>query len=143
MTDNLTFELLSTKDIAAMAVLGKEYNQKLTIHIIEGYLREMFSFGNYYCFGALQNEKLVGFASGWITIKFNTGKELALDNVVISHLAQSQEFGIRFFAFIELWAKENGCKVVEIDSRLHNPPIHKFLINLDYSIAGFHFQKLI
>ncbi len=126
-----------------MSLLGKEYNQKLTIHIIEGYLKELFSFNNYHCFGVFLNGKMIGFASGWITIKFNSGRQLELDNVIVDPSNQSQDLGSSFLAFIEDWAKKNNCKGVELDTLTQSSRAHKFLINLDYSIVGFHFQKLI
>ncbi|WP_207534064.1 GNAT family N-acetyltransferase [Desertivirga arenae] len=143
MSEDLTFDILAENHIGSMALLGKEYNQKLTIRIIEEYLKELFSFNNYHCFGVFLNTELIGFASGWITIKFNSGRQLELDNVIIDPSNQSRDLGVRFFAFIETWAKKNNCKGVELDTYPQNSRVHKFLLNQEYSIVGFHFQKSI
>ena len=141
--DDFKFEMLSQKNIPEIAMLGKEYNPKLTIMILEEYLKQMFSFNNYYCFGIFTGEKLMGFLSGWLTVKFDSGKLLEVDNAIMSPAMQSKDFGVKFLAFIEAWAKKNSCKAIELNVYAQNTRAHKFLLNLDYAIVGFHFQKII
>jgi len=143
MEDGFEFKVLALNDVPEIAMLGKEYNPKLTIMILEQYLQQMFSFNNYSCFGAYVNNKLIGFLSGWITIKFTTGKLLEIDNVVIDPVIQTKDFGIKFFAYIESWAKRNNCKAIEIDTFSQSSTAQRFLLNLDYTIIGFHFHKVI
>jgi GNAT superfamily N-acetyltransferase len=143
MKQNLSFEILTEKNIPEIAILGKQANEKLTIAQIENYSKEMFLFPNYLCFGAFINGKLVGISSGWITVRFYCGKQLEVDNVIVDHRYQSKGIGKHFFEYIDNWAKSNDFQTIELNAYTHNAKAHKFYFNLDYKIIGFHFQKNI
>ncbi len=44
---------------------------------------------------------------------------------------------------IELWAKNNDCKTIELNTYVQNEKSHKFYFNQGFHILGFHFQKYI
>jgi len=141
MKENLTFKLLTEESIHEITVLGKQLNPKLTLEEIRNYLKEMFEFSNYYCFGIFLEENLIGVSSGWVTVRLYSGKQLEVDNVIIDNDIQSKGYGSVFFEFIEDWAKENGCKTIELNTYVKNSKSHKFYYNMGYSILGFHFWK--
>ncbi len=143
MQEELTFAVLTEKDIPEISILGQQLNPQLSLEQIQGYLQEMFQFSTYNCFGLYQNQKLVGISSGWITIRLYSAKQLEVDNVIIDNTLQSRGLGKFFFEFIENWAKQNGCKTIELNTYTQNSKSHKFYFNLGYSIIGFHFQKRI
>ncbi|HEY0262839.1 MAG TPA: GNAT family N-acetyltransferase [Chitinophagales bacterium] len=141
MNADLRFEILTEKYIAEIAVLGWQLNPKLSTEQLEQYLKEMFLFPTYRCFGVFQNNKLVGISSGWITVRFYSGKQLEVDNVVIDSEIQSKGIGAKFFEYIEDWAKKNDCKNVELNAYVSNAKAHKFYFRNGYWIMGFHFVK--
>lgn len=143
MKEELTFEILTEKNIAEISVLGQQINSKLTLEQIQKFLNEMFSLPTYKCFGLYLDKKLVGISSGWITVRFYSGRQLEVDNVVIDNSLQSKGLGKQFFDFIENWAKQNGCEAIELNTYVQNSKSHKFYFNLGYSILGFHFWKQI
>ena len=143
MKEELTFEILTVENIAEISVLGKQLNPKMTLEQIQNLLKEMFTLPTYRCFGLFLNKKLVGISSGWITVRFYSGKQLEVDNVIIDNSLQSNGFGKQFFDFIENWAKENSCETIELNTYVQNSKSHKFYFNLGYSILGFHFWKHI
>ena len=143
MKEELTFEILTVENIAEISVLGKQLNPKMTLEQIQNLLKEMFTLSTYRCFGLFLNKKLVGISSGWITVRFYSGKQLEVDNVTIENSLQSKGLGKQFFDFIENWAKENGCETIELNTYVQNSKSHKFYFNLGYSILGFHFWKHI
>jgi GNAT superfamily N-acetyltransferase len=143
MREELTFEILTEKDISEISVLGQQINPKLTLEQIQEYLIEMFSLSTYKCFGLFLDKKLVGVSSGWVTVRFYSGRQLEVDNVVVDNSLQSKGLGKQFFDFIENWAKQNGCETIELNTYLQNSKSHKFYFNLGYSILGFHFWKQI
>ena len=143
MKEELTFEILTVENIAEISVLGQQLNPKMTLEQIQNLLKEMFTLSTYRCFGLFLNKKLVGISSGWITVRFYSGKQLEVDNVTIENSLQSKGLGKQFFDFIENWAKENGCETIELNTYVQNSKSHKFYFNLGYSILGFHFWKHI
>lgn len=143
MNEKIEFKILSIKELNEISVLGQQLNSKLTLEQIQLYLSQMFEQPNYICFGVYLNEKLIGISSGWTTVRFYSGKQLEVDNVIIDSHVQSKGIGKQFFQFIENWAKENDYKTIELNTYVQNSKSHKFYFNLGYSILGFHFWKNI
>lgn len=143
MNEKIEFKILSIKELNEISVLGQQLNSKLTLEQIQLYLNQMFGQPNYICFGVFLNEKLIGISSGWTTVRFYSGKQLEVDNVIIDSNVQSKGIGKQFFQFIENWAKENDYKTIELNTYVQNSKSHKFYFNLGFSILGFHFWKNI
>lgn len=143
MSNKLSFEILTNTNIREIAILGQQLNPKLTLEQFHKYLNEMFAFPTYTCFGLYLEEKLIGISSGWTTVRFYSGKQLEVDNVVIDDSLQSNGYGKQFFDFIENWAIKNDFQTVELNTYVQNSKSHKFYFNLGYSILGFHFWKKI
>jgi len=143
INDKIEFKILSNKELNKIAVLGQQLNSKLTLDEIQSCLHQMFSQQNYMCFGAYLNDELVGVSSGWTTVRFYSGKQLEVDNVIIDASVQSKGIGKQFFHYIENWAKENDYKTIELNTYVQNSRSHKFYFNLGFSILGFHFWKKI
>lgn len=140
---NLTpqFKILNQDQIPEIASLGVHLNPKFSEDQLQIYLKQMFQMPTYHCFGIYIGDKLIGISSGWITVRFYSGKQLEVDNVLIDKEYQSKGLGKLFFEYIEQWAKENECKTVELNTYVRNIGSHKFYYNLSYSILGFHFWK--
>lgn len=143
MNEKIEFKILSIKELNEISVLGQQLNSKLTLEQIQLYLNQMFEQPNYICFGVFLKEKLIGISSGWTTVRFYSGKQLEVDNVIIDSNVQSKGIGKQFFQFIENWAKENDYKTIELNTYVQNSKSHKFYFNLGFSILGFHFWKNI
>lgn len=143
MNEIIEFKILSIKELNEISVLGQQLNSKLTLEQIQLYLNQMFEQPNYICFGVFLKEKLIGISSGWTTVRFYSGKQLEVDNVIIDSNVQSKGIGKQFFQFIENWAKENDYKTIELNTYVQNSKSHKFYFNLGFSILGFHFWKNI
>lgn len=141
MNKKIDFRILSSKELNKIALLGQQLNSKLTLDEIKSYLHQMFSQHNYMCFGAYLDDELIGVSSGWTTVRFYSGKQLEVDNVIIDASVQSMGIGKQFFQYIENWAKESDYKTIELNTYVTNSKSHKFYFNLGYSILGFHFWK--
>jgi len=140
---NLTpqFKILNQHQIPEIASLGVYLNPKFSEDQLQIYLKQMFQLPTYHCFGLYHEDKLIGISSGWITVRFYSGKQLEVDNVIIKESYQSKGLGKLFFEHIEQWAKENDCKTIELNTYVRNTRSHKFYYSLSYSILGFHFWK--
>jgi len=137
----ISFRELSPVDIDAIVVLGKKLNPNRSIEELTDFLKEMFGLNTYHCFGLYRGEKLVGISSGWITIRFYSGKQIEIDNVIIDDDTRSAGLGKQFLTMIEAWAKERSCITIELNTYVQNGRSHKFYFNSGYAIAGYHFQK--
>jgi GNAT superfamily N-acetyltransferase len=134
---------LSVTDKAAIATLGHQLNPDIPVTTLEQYLEQMFSLNTYHCFGLYDGETLIGISSGWITVRFYSGKQLEIDNVIIDAAARSKGVGAQFMQLIEQWASANDCKTVELNAYVQNSNAHRFYFREGYRILGFHFQKKI
>lgn len=143
MNSTISFSILSKDEIAVIAKLGKQLNPKLSEEELQDYLIQMFTFDNYICFGIFQDRQLIGISSGWTTIKFYSGKQLEVDNVIIDEAYQSKGIGKLFFEYIEDWAKKHSYKTIELNTYVQNSKSHKFYFNQGFTILGFHFWKQI
>ena len=139
--EEFNFKLLKQECLADILLLTCVLNSEIKVRVLENRQVEMFEFENYRCFGIYKKEKLLGVASGWITVKLYSGKQLEIVNVIIDLTNQSKGLGSRFMEFIENWASNYDCNTVELNSFAQNNRSHKFYFNKGYHILGFHFQK--
>ncbi len=136
-------KLLRQDDLEQIVRLTKQLNPDISIAELENRQIKMFKFDTYHCFGLFNKDKLIGVSSGWITIRLYSGKQLEIDNVIIDNFLQSKGYGKLFISEIELWAKNNNCKTIELNTYVQNDKSHKFYFNQGFHILGFHFQKYI
>jgi GNAT superfamily N-acetyltransferase len=141
--DILEFREMTIRDINTIVPLANKLHPATTPEIIRAYLVEMFSLATYHCFGLWQNEKLVAVSNGWITVRFYSGRQLEVDNVIVDPDLRSQGVGKYFFAHIQEWALRHECKTIELNTYVQNSKSHKFYFNEGYKILGFHFQKVL
>lgn len=134
-------KILMKEDLSQIINLTKLLNPTISVSDLESRQTQMFEFENYKCFGLFEGDKLIGIASGWITVRLYSDKQLEIDNFIIDNTIQSKGYGKSFLNKIESWAKTNDCKTVELNTYVQNSRSHKFYFNQGYSILGFHFQK--
>jgi len=139
----MEFKILSLNDVDEVISLGCELNPTIPESTIRNRLIEMFSYPNYYCFGAFSHANLIAITSGWITTRFYSGKQLEIDNVIVNKDMQSKGIGKELLSYIENWAIENGCLTIELNTYVTNNRSHKFYFNQGFKLLGFHFQKLL
>lgn len=140
---HVSLKELTEKDVAEIVKFAKKLNPEKSDNELNQNLIDMFKFKNFHSFGLIQGDTLIGICSGWITIRFYSGKQLEVDNFIIDTEIRSKGLGQGFLKLIEQWAKENSCKTIELNTYVENSRSHKFYFNSGYSILGFHFQKAI
>lgn len=109
-------KILSQDDLEQIVRLTKQLNPDMSISKLENRQTKMFKFDTYRCFGFFKNDKLIGVSSGWITIRLYSDEQLEIDNVIIDNSFQSKGYGKLFMSEIELWAKKNNCKTIELNT---------------------------
>jgi GNAT superfamily N-acetyltransferase len=139
----MRLHLLSAAELPTIVPLAQELNPGIDKAVVDARAREMFTYAHYLCFGCKIDDRLIGISSGWLTTRLYSGKQLELDNVVITHAERGRGRGIAFLTLIEAWAKDQGCDSVELNTYVTNSRSHKLYHTLGYRILGFHFQKQI
>lgn len=137
----MTIKTLNINDLPDILRLTKYLNPDLEVRILEKRIVETFKYPNYLCFGCFENDKLLGLAGLWETVRLYSGKQIELDNVIIDPNIQSKGMGHQFMALIEQWALENDFESVELNAYTSNRRSHKFYHKEGYEVYGFHFIK--
>ena len=137
----ITFQILTPKDIKRIVPLIQELNPELDKQTIESNQKEMFGIANYRCFGLFKSDHLIGVSSGWITVRHYCGKQMEIDNVIVTSGHQSKGYGKQFIEFIEQWSRDQECRTIELNTYVTNARSHKFYFDLGFKILGFHFYK--
>lgn len=137
----LELKKLSIENIEDLLVLTCHLNPEMPIETLRERQTAMFEFQHYNCFGVFEKERLIGVASGWVTVRLYSGRQLEIDNVIVDPSIQSKGYGAQFMHLLEAWAKENKCETVELNTYFLNGRSHKFYLNHNFQMLGFHFQK--
>ena len=79
----------------------------------------------------------------WFCTRHYVGKAVELDHVFIKPEHRNKGLGKQFMDWIYNYAKEKGCKSMELNTYVQNYPSHKFYYNEGYEIWGYHFFRNI
>ena len=82
----MEFRELTINDSAAIIPLAHKLRPAADPAQLSGYLAEMFDYPTFHCFGLRQGGKLIAVSFGWITVRFYSGKQLEVDNVIVETL---------------------------------------------------------
>jgi len=96
---------------------------------------------HYQLFGAYDGDELVGVCSAWVATKIWCGKYLEIDNMVVRDDQRSRGVGTQLMKHMEQLGKEQGCKVLVLDSYTSNHASHRLYQRMGFEIWGFHFIK--
>ena len=133
-------EEISISHLHVILPLIQKLNPELTPAILIERLDTMKTH-DYHCAGLYLEEELIGISGFWIGGKFYCGKYMELDNVFIDEKYRSKGFGELLVDWLEQHAKTLGCEVIMLDAYVSNTRAHKFYIQRNYEIIGYHFSK--
>jgi GNAT superfamily N-acetyltransferase len=136
-----TLTQLGKEDFDKILPLAVELNPKTPPEVIAQRLRDMLDSPNYVCFGGYIDGELIGMCGLWVTTRLYSGKQIELDNGIVKNTLRSQGFGAAFIEFIQRWAMEQHCVSIELNAYVTNTAAHKFYLENDFKIIGFHFMK--
>lgn len=137
----MDFVQLDQSHLASLSVLAKELNPKLDLTTIQSRFEVIINSPNSFVFGILKDDIIIGCSTAWETTRLYSGKQIELDNVVISSKYRSQGIGKALMNHIEQWAINNKFETIELNAYVKNHEAHKFYLNLGYKTIGLHFQK--
>lgn len=103
-------------------------------------LKEMRENG-YRCAGAFEGQKMLAICGFWISPQFFSGRQVELDNLVVSPQIRSKGLGQKMVRWVEKAAKNEGCESSFLKTYVYNYRSHKFYHREGYHILGFGFYK--
>lgn len=137
----LAFNKILKKDISLVLPFVQELGDyQVDKALLAERFEEMFE-QNYECFGVYFQEQIIGVFGMWFMTRHYAGRSCEVDHVFIKPEYQSKGLGKQIFKFIFDYSKKKGCETSELNSYVHNFKSHKFYMNHDYVIKGYHFLK--
>ena len=89
---------------------------------------------------ALDGEKAVGAAGFVIGLKLAWGKHLYVDDLVTREQARSTGIGTQLLNWLKVYALEQGCEQLHLDSGVQRFAAHRFYLRHGFQIASHHFS---
>lgn len=138
---DLSFHKILKKDfLEILPLVQKLMNYQFSDDILKERFSEMFD-QNYECYGVYIDRKLIGVFGLWFMTRHYAGRSCEPDHVYIDDAYRGKGIGKKVFTWIYAYAKEKGCETSELNSYVSNYPSHKFYLNENYEIRGYHFVK--
>ncbi len=137
----LAFNKILKEELNYILPLMQEYLEyKTEESLLRQRFEEMFD-QNYECFGVYLGKELIGVFGLWFMTRHYAGRSCEPDHVYLKPDYQGMGYGKEIFEFIFNYAREKGCETAELNSYVHNYKSHKFYMNHDFVIKGYHFLK--
>ncbi|HET7361742.1 MAG TPA: GNAT family N-acetyltransferase [Salinimicrobium sp.] len=133
-------KILKSETALVIPFLQTLMENEFSDEVLEGRLREMFD-QPYECYGIYLNKKMIGIFGLWFLTRHFTGKSCEPDHVFILPQHRNKGIGKKLFDFVHAYARKKGCDNAELDSFVGNHRSHKFYLNENYEIKGYHFIK--
>ncbi len=137
----ISFKIIEPSQInSIIPLMLKLTNNKVSEAILKQRFAEMVT-QNYECAAIYDGEKLIGIAGMWFCTRHYSGRSVELDHVFIDDSYRRKGLGKKFMKCIYDYAVQKGCQSAELNTYVQNTPSHKFYMNEDFEILGYHFLK--
>lgn len=88
----------------------------------------------------LKDDQVICVAGFSILQKLSLGKHLYIDDFVTDKSVKSSDAGKALLDFLKIYAKQQDCKSIELDSLVQRYDAHKFYLSQDMQIVSHHFS---
>ncbi|MBU3014792.1 GNAT family N-acetyltransferase [Poseidonibacter lekithochrous] len=88
----------------------------------------------------LLDDQVICVAGFSILQKLSLGKHLYIDDFVTDKSVRSTDAGKALLDFLKIYAKQQDCKSIELDSLVQRYDAHKFYLSQDMKIVSHHFS---
>jgi len=88
----------------------------------------------------IDNEQIICVAGFTISENLTRGKHLYIDDFVTDKSVESSSTGKALLDFIKIYAKQQECKSIHLDSGVGRHDAHKFYLSQDLKIESHHFS---
>ena len=137
----ISFKIIAPTQInTIIPLVQKLTNHKVSDAILKQRFAEMVT-QNYECAGIYDGDKLIGISGLWFCTRHYAGKTVELDHIFIEESYRNKGLGKKFMKCIYDYVTQKGCQTAELNTYVQNYPSHKFYMNEDFEILGYHFLK--
>lgn len=88
----------------------------------------------------LKDDQVICVAGFSILQKLSLGKHLYIDDFVTDKSVKSSDAGKALLDFLKIYAKQQDCRSIELDSLVQRYDAHKFYLSEDMQIVSHHFS---
>ena len=88
----------------------------------------------------LKDDQVICVAGFSILQKLSLGKHLYIDDFVTDKSVKSSDAGKALLDFLKIYAKQQDCRSIELDSLVQRYDAHKFYLSQDMQIVSHHFS---
>ena len=130
----------SDKDIAACLPVMLQLRPNLVANRFVAQVHQMQKEGFLL---ALQqvDDQVVAVAGFRIATNLHLGRYMYVDDLVTDSAVRSQGYGEEMLAWLEAYARVQGCQYLHLDSGTQRTQAHKFYFAQGMTISSFHFIK--
>lgn len=139
-TEELTLHHLNADHADRIVELVQLLNPSLTAETLHERLAQQWGAEGYHCVGLFKNDRIIGLASAWVTLRLYGGKVVEFDNIVVDP-AERGGTGTQLLALLEERFRALGYHRFELKTYAQNTRSHKFYYNNGYKIRAFYFAK--
>lgn len=132
--------LLAESELATILPLIQTLNPDVPAATLATRLEAMRE-GGYRCVGAFSGERCIAVAGLWFGTRFWCGRYVDIDNVVVEESWRRRGIGQALMAWIEDYARRQGCEKAVLDAYVSNEGAHRFYRGCGYRTVGFHFDR--
>jgi len=124
--------------------LLRQLNPEMDTDLMTRRFLDMAGHQSSFVFGLRDHEdRLIAMATTWQTSRIYCGRQVEVDNVVVSAEHRGNGLGELFMTQLEEWALSQGAKTIELNTYVSNTASHRFYERLGFSFLGRHYLKEI
>lgn len=95
----------------------------------------------YRCLAVFEGDAMIAISGFSIFHRFWCGKQLDIDNVIVTATHRGKGIGERMLRWLERLAASEACDIIVLDAYSSNTASHRFYHREGYIIRGYHFTK--
>lgn len=137
----ITLRELTPAEIPGIFPLIKEHNPSMTKARFTASLRAMLA-GGYRAVGAFDGGELIGCSGFWLRTRFWCGKQLDIDNFIVTAATRGKGVGKKLVQWLEKMAAAEKCDLIVLDSYATGHEAHRFYLGQGYALTGYHITKM-
>lgn len=127
---------------SVIALLGQLWpGEEPDLERLPGFLRELLSCQGFHMLCAVEDDRVVGFASLSVRQRiWNAGRFAYLDELVVDEAYRGRGIGAALVATVAEVASRAGALVLELDSATSREDAHRFYLGRGFRTVGVTFQ---